>query len=312
MTEQTSVIYKTTFADHVELSCRISRVSGYDFHWHDDDFELGIVLNGNADLMCGKQIYHLETDDVFLIDPFTGHASFAEAPDTFTLIIHFSRTAFRDYVEKGQYPCFSLVSDRDTRNRTEFRQLRFLAAVMTRHLAFPSVVSKRVLSGSFSLLTALLFSRFSPEIKEKLQKNDIDDSAMKRVIEELSVCYPEKISLETFAQKYGYNRTYFSSVFKKIIGIGFYDYLTLIRFQNAVRELAATDKTLTAISEDNGFAEPKLFNRMFREHFGFLPAEYRKMIQETGGRQEQAGPGQDLSPELPLVRRKLAEYTDLP
>ncbi len=144
---------------------------------------------------------------------------------------------------------------------------------------------------------------------EKPVKKDIDDSVMKEIIDDISRRYAEKITLEDLSQKFGYNRTYLSGAFKRIIGIGLYDYLTMIRFQHAVWDLATTDNTLTSVSMDNGFAEPKLFNKMFRDHFDLLPAEYRKQIREAGITEEQyfsAGPF--LSPDQPDIFDRLTQY----
>ena len=51
-----------------------------------------------------------------------------------------------------------------------------------------------------------------------------------------------------------------------------------MRFQNALLELAATEKNLTEIAVGNGFPDLKSFNARFRETLHRTPAQYRTQL----------------------------------
>ena len=101
---------------------------------------------------------------------------------------------------------------------------------------------------------------------------------VKRLIAYIEEHFREKISLEDLARFSQYNRTYVSTLFKQTIGINFYEYLTRVRFQNALLELAATSKNLTEIAIGNGFPDLKSFNARFREILHRTPAQYREQL----------------------------------
>lgn len=293
-----------------ELKCFIQRITSYDYSWHEDMFEIDVLLTGEADYSYRHNVFHLEADDIIIINPGDGYASIAKTPGSISLVLHFPRQVFRDFIPEGMKCDFYFVSDRTTRNESRCRELRWLMARIALASAEHSALSGAVVSGAFDLLRSLLFERFDPEITSRFSKTDIDQTIMKKIINDMSVHYGEKITLEDIAGKYGYNRTYLSSAFKKAIGVGLYDYLTMIRFRHAIQQLAGTDKTLTAISYDCGFPEPKTFNRMFRENFGILPAEYRELIRSMEDREEtESGPY--LTVTHPETAAKLRDYLSL-
>lgn len=292
------------------LECFVQKVTGYDYSWHEDMFEINVLLSGQADFSYRHKVFHLEADDFILINPGDGYASIARTPGSIVLVLRFPRQVFRDFLPEGMKCDFYFVSDRAVRNESRCRELRWLAARIALASADRSPVSDTILCGAFDLLRSLLFSQFDPAVTSRFSKTDIDQTVMKKIINDMSRHYGEKITLEDIARKYGYNRTYLSSAFKKAIGVGLYEYLTMIRFRHAIRELAGTDKTLTAISYDCGFPEPKTFNRMFRENFGILPAEYRELIRGMADIDDQEN-GPFLTADHPVPAAKLQEYISM-
>ncbi|MBE6122112.1 MAG: helix-turn-helix transcriptional regulator [Solobacterium sp.] len=293
-----------------ELKCYVQKVTSYDYSWHEDMFEIDVLLAGQADYSYRHTVFHLEPDDIIIINPGDGYASIACQPGTIALVLHFPRQVFRDFIPEGMKCDFYFVSDETNRNASSCRELRWLIARIALASTEHSAASGAVLSGAFDLLRSLLFERFDPVVASRFSKTDIDQTIMKRIINDMSAHYGEKITLEGIAGKYGYNRTYLSSAFKKAIGVGLYDYLTMIRFRHAIQQLAGTDKTLTAISYDCGFPEPKTFNRMFRDNFGILPAEYRERIRNmTDTEDTESGPY--LTVTHPGTAAKLREYISL-
>ena len=115
-----------------------------------------------------------------------------------------------------------------------------------------------------------------------------------------------KLTLEDLADYAQYNRTYLSTLFKQMVGINFHEYLTRVRFQHALADLAMTSDSLTDIALRNGFADLKTFNARFRTTLQRTPAEYRAQLcpeRVVGGMQRKYLPCDD-----PLLQRKLREY----
>ncbi|MCX7709988.1 MAG: response regulator [Clostridia bacterium] len=105
-------------------------------------------------------------------------------------------------------------------------------------------------------------------------KNGILMDKCKKFIEE---SFMEDISLEIVAQKYFFNPSYFSNLFKSYVGIGFSEYLLKVRIQNAKQLLKDTGDSMADVAGKVGFRDPTYFNRVFKREVGISPLKYRQM-----------------------------------
>ncbi len=65
-------------------------------------------------------------------------------------------------------------------------------------------------------------------------------------------------------------------VFKKVTGYSPIDYLLHVRLAKAADMLLKTEKTISEIAQDCGFADSNYFSRQFRNSYSLSPREYRK------------------------------------
>jgi len=294
--------------DGLSMDCFAHEIMNYRYHWHQDQYELNILLNGSQEFCVGKTTARLLEDDVILIPPGTGHASFAQQANTRALVLHFSASAFRPFVKKGTRYLFpSCVSTGSTRNDSRFRRIRFYVAQIFGAAYRKSPYSQLRAKASLELLLATLCEQFQPQVVHIPEENDPHQAAVARLIHYIEAHYAEKITLEDMAAYSQYNRTYISTLFKNTVGVNFYEYLTRVRFQHALFELASTGKTLTDIALDNGFSDLKSFNAKFKEILGRSPAEYRAQLSPDMVFPEKEG-RRYISQDDPLIQRKLAEY----
>lgn len=131
----------------------------------------------------------------------------------------------------------------------------------------------------------------------------------RRLLEYVEEHYTSKLTLEDLADYAQYNRTYVSTLFKQIVGINFHEYLTRVRFQHALNDLAITNDNLTDIALRNGFADLKTFNARFRATLQRTPAEYRASL--SPDRVVDGMTRRFLAPDDPILQKKLAEYTHI-
>lgn len=88
--------------------------------------------------------------------------------------------------------------------------------------------------------------------------------------------YKEPITLQQGAGLLALNPEYFSRFFKKYMGVTFMDYVYAIRLKSAAYEILNTDLTIQTIMENNGFTNPKHFNKIFFEKYGVTASVFRK------------------------------------
>lgn len=87
-----------------------------------------------------------------------------------------------------------------------------------------------------------------------------------------------KLKLSDVAKLVGTNRTYLSQYFNQENGQTFYDYVNNYRIKYAEELLRTSSAPLVCIAEEAGFNSLSTFRRVFANHYGCSPAEYRKKV----------------------------------
>ncbi|MNI95720.1 HTH-type transcriptional regulator YesS [compost metagenome] len=70
--------------------------------------------------------------------------------------------------------------------------------------------------------------------------------------------------------------TYLSTIFKKITGVNFSDFLTETRMQAAMEWLGKEDLKTYEVAERVGYSNPQYFSVSFKKHTGKTPSEFRQ------------------------------------
>jgi two-component system response regulator YesN len=82
--------------------------------------------------------------------------------------------------------------------------------------------------------------------------------------------------LEEICEMIGVSPSYFSSTFKKEVGLSFVQYLTAMRMDRAKELLVKTEGKTYEIAQAVGFSEPNYFSFSFKRHVGVSPSQYRQ------------------------------------
>lgn len=290
----------------------IHEVMNYRYNWHETEYELNILLHGRAEYCRDGETHLLEEDDLILIDPGVGHASFALESDTYALVLRVSASAFRALLPPGQgYSFHHFVTDASNRYRPEFNLLRYCAAQFLQSASRPGPICRLGAKASLELLVASLARDTRPrQLRTATEGDSLHQETIRRITQYVEENYASKITLEELSRFSQYNRTYISTFFKNTVGMNFYEYLTRVRFQHALYELTSTSKNLTEIAIDNGFPDLKSFNTRFYATFRRRPAEYRPLLAPDSAK---VGLGQMYYRQMeePAIREKLAAYSSL-
>ncbi|OCT13415.1 hypothetical protein A8709_17545 [Paenibacillus pectinilyticus] len=91
--------------------------------------------------------------------------------------------------------------------------------------------------------------------------------------------YAEKVSLQDIADYANISRTYMAGLFKHETGITVWDYLIAMRLRKAKELLMTTSKKIYEISADIGYENIVYFSKLFKEHYGCSPLEYKKRME---------------------------------
>ena len=86
----------------------------------------------------------------------------------------------------------------------------------------------------------------------------------------------EEISLSVLADEFHLSAQYVSQLFKNEIGVNFLAYLTNIRMEKAKNLLLSTSLSIADISEQCGYADYRVFTKVFKKAEGITPSRYRR------------------------------------
>lgn len=100
----------------------------------------------------------------------------------------------------------------------------------------------------------------------------ITDKAMQYITDNYS---NQELSVDTICGTLNVSPTYFSTIFKRETGMGFVNYLTKVRMEQALRLLNSTSEKAYTIAGQVGYAEPNYFSYVFKKEYGISPSKYR-------------------------------------
>ena len=113
-------------------------------------------------------------------------------------------------------------------------------------------------------------------VADSAERNDSKSiTEVKKYIEDH---YAENLTLEVMADHFHMNTYYFSSFFKKNMGMNFKEYLNEIRLKHAVSLMLSTDKNVGEIMNEAGFADMRSFTKVFQKKYHETPGKYKKRI----------------------------------
>ena len=106
-------------------------------------------------------------------------------------------------------------------------------------------------------------------------------SRQKRVQEHADESYPEETSPENAARIASMESSYFSTLFRKKVGITFADWLRQLRIAEAMELLKRPDQSMNEIAAKVGFASLGRFQSSFRKHTKTTPQQFRQSIRRS-------------------------------
>ena len=109
-----------------------------------------------------------------------------------------------------------------------------------------------------------------------------DDDSLKQTLAaaiEQNLANPD-FCLSTLAEHVGYNAAYLSTLFKKLFGMNFRDYLLDMRLEKAKILLLSTQMKSYEVASAIGIDDPNYLSACFKRKYGTTVSEFRK----SGGR----------------------------
>ena len=244
-------------------------------HIH-DEYEISILLDGKKEYIVNNQKYTMEKGDIFFVNRNVAHSS-VMYPQSPVIVIIFSKND----TNKGNIPTdlMAEIYDKDCKliksGCEENKELRQCIEAIR-----DEKVKKR---NSYEMyITAQICMIFAILYRYKILTNPDDLFIGKKterflpVVEYVNNNISSSITLESVSNILNIDKAHFCRLFKGEFGISFVDYLNFIRISNAEKLLITTNFTISEITEKCGFSSVAYFGKVFKEHKGCTPTEYKK------------------------------------
>ncbi len=90
--------------------------------------------------------------------------------------------------------------------------------------------------------------------------------------------YPRhRVTLDTAARVTGLDPTYFSSFFRKTVGVSFLAWLHWVRVARSIVLLSSNDLAVKQVADLAGFSNVRSFERLFRRHTSLTPRQFKQL-----------------------------------
>lgn len=250
----------------------VNSVKYIPFHWH-KEVEILYVLEGSVIMHLDQKQFTLNQDDLVVVNSMSVHQIEKSSHDNILLTLQFSPEWLNDNV-------FISCNSASEAEPSEFQYdtIKQELAKMVWEMNKKAPGYRSYIMGRLQTLCGHFLRYFSQGINPEAEdgNKNYDYKRLNRVLTYIDQHYNEKITLQTMAEQEHLSLHYFSHFFTKKIGIPFQKYLTLIRLEKAQSELSGSEKSITDIAMDCGFANVKLFNKYFKEKYGCTPGAYRE------------------------------------
>ncbi len=173
---------------------------------------------------------------------------------------------------------------RFTIEKTDGEQyITLLRALMTRlaicELQDNKETGRLEMNGHLSDILRLLMLHFKSDALPG-QRGKHYSARVAGVINHIHAHYDKDLSLNMMAKLYHTSLAYLSRLFTLEVGVSFKHYLTQLRFERSVNEMAQTERPLYQIVQDNGFTSTRNFTKLFKKQYGVTPHHFREEYRE--------------------------------
>lgn len=260
-------------------------------HWH-YYIEMLFSLSGKAKVFLNGKCYSFNEGDFILINAREVHSIFAEEGENVEyIVIKFdpevlyttSRTVFESkYIlpftmaKSSHQKVFLKNEIKDTPLPSLIHEIQ--EEFLNKSYGFELAMRTGICRIFLWILRNWQGKGLNIETSPPARESDIQ--MLQKVFDYLDENYMDDITAEEVAQTCSLSYSYFSRLFKSVMGKTFTDYLNYIRITEAEKLLLTTDLNITQVAINTGFSSSSYFIRQFKHFKNISPKQFRSKIRE--------------------------------
>ncbi len=265
-------------------SFALTRQCSFRIHHH-IDFELCYVSSGKGIYNSGNN-YEINDGDIFVFKPNKAHCITDISNENMHLInLHINPQYFR-----FMHP----ISGTDDNFGIRFLSNNFKSAKLSDYISKKS--KEKIITNIDNLIFEFNEKKTNYIFKIETLLNDIiielsryqikhidrtfastkcsDD--IFRTVDYINAHFNENLNLNHLATMANLTRTYYSHVFKSIMGLSVWEYISIKRIDAAIYRIRNSDDNILNIALTCGFNNTANFNRIFKKYTNVLPKTFKQ------------------------------------
>ena len=254
-------------------------------HWH-DDFELVYILSGTMEYRINDDVLIMSPGDFLFINSREMHYNMrhGEEPVTAQCIIFQPEILSSNLYIQNRFIEPVLVNSPFEylyypRNTVQSRKCGDYMQKIVQTKASGENGYELEVIGYLHLLMAVIYRELSP-VTLSVQGLSYNTDIQKRMISYIYHNYGNKITLKDIAEAGSVSTHKCCDLFREYMSTTPVDFLNTYRMEVSARLLVSTDQNIISIAQQCGIEQPAYFSKMFKDHYGLTPREYRKSRQE--------------------------------
>ncbi len=241
----------------------------YPSHFHKKT-EITYMKVGTCSSIINQTQYFAEKDDILYVPEYYPH-SYETSSNARRLLITPTQDLKIDvenFLNKRTFPC--LLSDKEY-NRTKILPILNDIIKAQNDKNIDAASKSLIIKGYINAFYGMLLARYKNCLVEQIKQAEM----LTNVLIYLEENYKNDITLDELANKFGYNKYYFSKLFNTCVGDNLKNYVNNIRVKKFARIYAEdTHANITHLALTLGFDSMPSFYRAFKRFYHCSPKEY--------------------------------------
>ncbi|MCI8599615.1 MAG: AraC family transcriptional regulator [Lachnospiraceae bacterium] len=243
-------------------------------HWH-KEIELIYIRSGSCRLHITDHIFTAHAGDLAVCESGVIHYSDSYDMDNSLDFVIFDSNILSPIFHNPNF-VHPLITKAQLESYGLSDRLRELIDTVSSELKRKDPYYQEVVTSSLQTFWFLL-KRHHPKANLDAVPDDRRSrmlADMQGLLDYIDNHFADNITLDYAANCMNYSNSYFSKIFKKLMGTNFVTYLNMVRVEHAAYSLRHTDSKITEIALNCGFNNIRTFNRVFKEITGCTPSEF--------------------------------------
>ncbi len=239
-----------------------------DGHYH-NYYEIYYLVSGKCDYCIDNVIYSLESNGLIFIPNNVIHKTVYKVDDYERIVLNFTG----DYIDPLLVNNLTDVFVCNLKNPVDVDYIAHIFRNINTNVYNKDDLSRLLLRCHITEILAYIACHYSDSALNYANTHD----PISKALSYISKNYTHDITLENMAAMSGYNKEYFSRLFKKSVGTGYKEYVLLTRLSAAERLMMTSNKSIKEVAMQCGFNDSNHFSSVFKKLYGTSPLKYKQI-----------------------------------